>query len=218
MDCDRLYIRKHFVSFSISRMSVDRSAEENITESRRNMVDPSKGPICPLWHWDATAVTRHILPPKTLERPSFAEDPRSSVKNCTRYTPFEVSGGEGRVPLFPGGAPSISMPYNQYVENVQKESDLFRLTEPLTRCPQRRYIPTNPDLYKQEPLKASPLKHQYATPIPVPNPAGCREADDQAAAARSSRLFFNPTRYDRMYTPRQDPAQQALVYPSGPYA
>jgi hypothetical protein len=34
------------------------------------------------------------------------------------------------------------------------------------------------------------------------------------AAARSSRLFFNPTRYDRMSTPRKDQALRALAYPS----
>jgi len=199
-------------------MSVDRMAERNITESRRNMQDPSKGPVCPLWHWDPTAVTRHILPPKAIERPTLAEDPRSSVKNCTRYSPFELTAGSGQVPLFPGGAPSISMPYEQYMENVQRESDLFRLDEELTRCPQRRYIPTNPDLYKRSPLRATPLKTHYPKPLAVPTPAGCREADDQAAAARSSRFFFNPTRYDRMVTPRQDQAKGALQYPSGPYA
>jgi hypothetical protein len=199
-------------------MSIDRMAEKNITESRRNMIDPSKGPVCPLWHWDATAVTRHILPPKEIERPTLAEDPRSSVKNCTRYSPYEFTEGRGHVPLFPGGAPSISMPYEQYMENVQRESDLFRLDEDLTRCPQRRYIPTNPALYKHDPLRATPLKTHYPKPLEVPHPAGCREADDQAAAARSSRLFFNPTRYDRMYSPRQDQAKNALVYPKGQYA
>jgi len=190
-------------------------SEENITESRRNMQEPSRGPVCPLWHWDATAVTRHILPPKTLERPILAEDPRSSVKNCTRYSRYEFNAGSGRVPLFPGGAPSISMPYAQYVENVNRESDLFRLDEDLTRCVSRRYVPTNPELYKQEPLRATPLPHLYSAPLAVPAPAGCREADDQAAAARSSRLFFNPTRYDRMYTPREDQAKGALQYPTG---
>jgi len=193
-------------------------AKMNITEDRRYISEPVQPPVCPLWSWDATAVSRHILPPNTIERPTLATDPRSSVKNCTRYSPFEFNAGSGRVPLFPGGAPSISMPYDQYVENVNRESDLFRLDEPLTRCTQRRYIPTNPELYKQEPLRATPLQHLYSAPLPVPAPAGCREADDQAAAARSSRLFLNPTRYDRMYTPRQDQAQQALVYPSGPYA
>jgi hypothetical protein len=194
-------------------MSIDRMAQKNITESRRNMQEPSRGPVCPLWYWDATAVTRHVLPPYAMDPPVLAEDPRPSVKNCTFYTPLEGSPGSGATPIMPGGAAGLSMPYDQYQHAVNRESDLFRLDEDLTRCKERRYIPTNPELYKKEPLRASG-RSKGAPPIPVPHPAGCREEDDRLAAARSSRLFFNPTRYDRMNTPRKDQALGALVYPS----
>ncbi len=101
----------------------------------------------------------------------------------------------------PGGAAGRGAPYEVYAESVGDEADLWRLNEPLTRCKERRYRPgpsvptdsTNTLPHVSHELGLSP----YATHIQTTT--GCRAADDEAAWNRSGRLFFNHTRYDRVY-------------------
>ena len=166
-------------------------------------------PVCLTTHWDPTALTNHVLPQQAQR--NLALDPRPSAKICTEYydesagdatlntstpPPPEIPAalrGINAPPqpqhkpsdyaLFPpGGAASYGFPYQGYETQVNAESDLQRLDEPLTRCAEKRYIPRG-----GLPAQGVSIKGQ----------AGCRNQDDQAAWDRSARLFFNPTRYDR---------------------
>lgn len=99
-----------------------------------------------------------------------------------------------------GGAAGLSAPYTLYSESVNQESDLYRLKQPLTKCKERRYQPqggpadaTNTLPHVSQAFGLSP----HATYVAATT--GCREADDEAAWNRSARLFFNPTRTDRVY-------------------
>ena len=171
-------------------------------------------PICPKWHWDATAVSKYILPSIHDSAPILAQDPRQSFRNCTRYTRSEFIPAYGVAPAMPGGSASLNMPYNAYVANVSRESDLLRLNEELTRCKERRFIPKDPKLYEPSILSGTSDKFvKDLSPHDIVKHAGCREADDVLAWERSSRLFFNPTRYDRMNTPRNDQALYAISKP-----
>jgi hypothetical protein len=172
-------------------------------------------PLCPKWHWDATAVSSHILPSVHDAAPLLAQDPRQSFRNCTRYTRSEFVPSHGVAPAMPGGSASLNMPYGAYVANVTRESDLLRLNEELTRCKERRFIPKDPKLYAPTLLSGTSDKFvKDLVPHELTKRAGCREADDALAWDRSSRLFFNPTRFDRMETPRKDQALRAISKPS----
>ena len=187
-------------------------------------------PVCLTTHWDPTALTNHVLPQQAQR--NLALDPRPSAKICTEYydesagdatlntstpPPPEIPAalrGINAPPqpqhkpsdyaLFPpGGAASYGFPYQGYETQVNAESDLQRLDEPLTRCAEKRYIPRGglpaqgvsmnilPGANMTNSSTLSPLVTE------VKGQAGCRNQDDQAAWDRSARLFFNPTRYDR---------------------
>jgi hypothetical protein len=172
-------------------------------------------PLCPTWHWDSTAVSKHILPSAHESRSFLAQDPRQSFRNCTRYTRSDFVPSHGSAPAMPGGSASLNMPYSAYVANVSRESDILRLNEELTRCKERRFIPKDPTFYTPTTLSSSSSKFvKDLPPHDLTKRAGCREADDTLAWERSSRLFFNPTRYDRMETPRSDKALHAIAKPT----
>lgn len=109
--------------------------------------------------------------------------------------------------LPPGGTASRGVPYPLYQQNVDAESDLQLLYLPLVRCPQGKFIPTEEDVVRAKAQRAIPGAPAASGGLYNPemgnavNPygvkAGCREADDAEAWRRSSRTFFNPTRYDR---------------------
>jgi hypothetical protein len=179
-------------------------------------------PACLRTHWDPTMVVKHVLPDFQAE--TGALDPRPAAKVCFAYhhtsagdaplppeprstlppTPPQFLGGPKRPhvspsgpPVFPpGGAAKRGFPYRGFNANV--ESDLLRINEVLTKCPEKRYIPPH----------GIPATHDFTNSVEDSQPpaapnvlggphAGCREADDKAAWARSDRLFFNPTKYDR---------------------
>jgi hypothetical protein len=181
-------------------------------------------PVCIRSHWDPTMITARVLPQAGMQA-NLALDPRESFRICTQYftasagdaplaaapvppppaIPAELRGGPHR-PMTghgffypPGGAASTGFPYKGFHSDT--ESDILRLDEPLTKCAEMRYMPRNgfpaPTMgtntitgIDQRPAMDSHLLNTGTL-------AGCREADDRAAAERSSRLFFNPTRYDR---------------------
>lgn len=177
-------------------------------------------PVCLRTHWDPTALTQHILPSQPLQQ-RLALDPRPSSKICTTYynssmgdaplakpiqeTPLEapasLRGGFPAQPpatsatYLPGGAASLGFPYNVF--NPDQESDINLLNRPLTKCAEGRYMPatyapaTNAVEGASQVFGLSPLA------MTVRKEAGCRRADDADAMRRSSRLFANPTRYDR---------------------
>jgi hypothetical protein len=103
----------------------------------------------------------------------------------------------------PGGAASLGFPFSAYQQRVDKETDVLRINEPLTRCAEKRYIPngglpapaTSTNKIPDADISQSSLLSPLATFVKTQ--AGCRNNDDEAAWNRSARLFFNPTRYDR---------------------
>jgi hypothetical protein len=203
--------------------------------------DEAFPPACLRTHWDPTMVVKHVLPdfyaaqaldPRPASRICFAyhhssagdaplpAEPRSSVP----ATPPQFLGGphrpaapnSGKV-FPPGGAAERGFPYRGF--NPDAETDILRVDEPATKCAEKRYIPPN----------GVPAPHDFTNILEGSQPpqepsvlmgphAGCREEDDAAAWARSDRLFFNPTRYDRtMAVPpgvKQALSRHALPFPN----
>jgi hypothetical protein len=168
-------------------------------------------PVCIPSHWDPTVMASHILPaPRPVHLPL---DPRPASLICTSY--YDTSAGDaplptvapsdsflpanavGSVPFPPGGAARFGFPNTEYQSAIDKESDLFRMRELMTKCAERRYL--GPPAPGQDtnaiPGAIGSTLSPYATI--VSESTGCRSEDDAAAWARSARLFFNPTRYDR---------------------
>ena len=111
-----------------------------------------------------------------------------------------ASGPPAGPPVIPpGGQASRGFSYAGF--HSKAESDLQLLSYPLTRCATEKYLPPGgpPASMSTQTLPNVRLANDgpLAPMLPVNQPAGCREADDAAAWARSDRLFFNPTRYDR---------------------
>jgi hypothetical protein len=142
----------------------------------------------------------------------MAYDPRPSTRICYSYKSLtqenpvekpEDTENQTEPVWPPGGAASRGFPYDKYVKNVNGESDLLRLDEPLTRCAEKRYVPANnvaPQSISDQNVPGAIFSNSSTlSPLltEVKFQAGCRNADDAEAWNRSSRLFFNPTRYDR---------------------
>lgn len=154
-------------------------------------------PICiPNTRWDPTALAaNHVLPPLTSVIPQ-ALDPRPASMICKQYYTFDTAMPAQVQPVqtitLAGGAAGKGFPYVSY--NPANESDLFRLQEHLTKCAEKRYVvrgtPAADVLPGYESTNHAESSIQYSNQ--------CRVEDDAAANNRSSRLFFNPTRYDRM--------------------
>ena len=175
-------------------------------------------PICLRSHWNPTMMTNHILPSMPLQN-SLAMDPRPSSKICTTYfnssagdaplanppvekpleVPAALRGGMQRVEpapssVFPpGGAAGRGFPYADF--DPDEESELDLLNYPLTKCSEGRYIPQK---YAPATNELQGVRQKFTEKaLDVASLAGCRGADDDAAWQRSSRMFMNPTRYDR---------------------
>jgi hypothetical protein len=179
-------------------------------------------PICLRTHWDPTAVSRQILPGAAQR--NLAMDPRPAAMICKQYyttsagdaplasypvleqmqIPHALRGGmqrpdasEQQVPFPPGGAAGLGFPYESY--NPAAESDVLRLREHLTKCAEKRYVPhgsvPSPDMSTHNVPGAD--QHPNIAANIVKTSTNCRAEDDAAAWNKSSRLFFNPTRYDR---------------------
>lgn len=171
-------------------------------------------PICIPSHWDPTVMASHILPAQRAVH--LPLDPRPASLICTSY--YDTSAGDaplptssslpssaaaaaaatGSVPFPPGGTARFGFPNAEYQSAIDRESELFRMRELLTKCAERRYLgPPGPG--QQTNLipgaNVTDSLSPYATT--VSNSTGCRSEDDATAWERSSRLFFNPTRYDR---------------------
>ena len=175
-------------------------------------------PICLRSHWDPTVMAHYILPSMPLEK-RLAMDPRPSTKICTTYyntsmgdaplanpsaeipleIPASLRGGSHRpIPTPaavypPGGAAGSGFPYKAY--NPDQESDLFLVNRGLTTCTESRYIPK--DFPPANHAVEGVAQEFVSRALEVNKEAGCRGADDDAAWKRSSRMFMNPTRYDR---------------------
>jgi hypothetical protein len=116
-----------------------------------------------------------------------------ALRGGTQRTDAAVS----QVAFPPGGAAARGFPYKSY--NPVAESDILRLREHLTRCAEKRYIPHGstppPDVSTNNVPGADQDQHMAANIVQTST--NCRADDDAVAWNRSSRLFFNPTRYDR---------------------
>jgi hypothetical protein len=183
-----------------------------------NMAFP---PICLRSHWDSTAVAQMVLPGAAQR--DLAMDPRPASMICRQYyttsagdgpapsaahetlpVPGSLLGGPARpdahvaqVPFPPGGAAGRGFPYANFLPNA--ESDILRLREHLTKCAEKRYIPRGgipePTMGVRD-IPGADMSNNIRANI-VSTSTNCRAEDDQEAWNRSSRLFFNPTRYDR---------------------
>lgn len=153
-------------------------------------------PLCLKTHWNPTAVSDHILP---KFQHTMTLDPRPSSKICTAYytlygndAPIQSPARETVFP--PGGKAGLGFPSSGFQPSA--ESELLRLDEPLTKCAERRYIPaTIPPATNY--IAGADRQNLSPYSTVVRTTTGCREEDDARAWNRSSRLFFNPTKYDR---------------------
>jgi hypothetical protein len=173
-------------------------------------------PVCLKTHWDPSALSKYVLP-QDLKIP-LPVDPRPLFRNCINYfnlTPnTEATKAESVVrskldiPTQPGGN-SRAVPYELYVKNVDKESDLF-LNHPQDQCDDSKWMAErDSDLFvnRHRPVpgpsddsglvKVTELEKPLATITPN-GPYKCRADVDQSAWGRSARVFNNPTREDRM--------------------
>lgn len=198
-------------------------------------------PACLRTHWDPTMVVKHVLPDSPLAPQAL--DLRPAAKICFAYhhtsagdaplppppkstvpaTPPQFLGGlhrpaTGPAAWPPGGTADLGFPYVGYRPGV--ETDLFRIDEPLTKCAEKRYIPPNGTPAPHDSTNVVEGSQPVAPPEVLGGPhAGCREEDDATAWARSDRLFFNPTRYDRtMFVPpgavKQASSRGAVPFPA----
>jgi hypothetical protein len=190
-------------------------------------------------------VVKHVLP-ETYAAGYL--DPRPASKICFAYhhssagdaplpqdppstvppTPPQFLGGMhaprntalGPAAWPPGGAAELSFPQRGFKPDV--ETDVLRIDEPLTKCAEKRYIPPQGIPAARDFTNVVEGSQPPATPEVLGGPhAGCREADDAAAWARSDRLFFNPTKYDRSTmvppgTVRMAISRHALPFPNKP--
>jgi len=175
-------------------------------------------PVCLKSHWDAEALSKHVLP-EDLRVP-LPVDPRPLFRNCVNYfnlTPINEQtklDAETRSKLSlsvqPGGSVR-AFPFELYKNNVDKESDLY-LNHPQNKCDgdkwvakadsdlyvnNHRPVPNKKDDDSDPTVKISELSHPLATII-NPKSKHCRNDVDSGAWNRSARFFNNPTREDRM--------------------
>ena len=176
-------------------------------------------PICVTPRFDNTLVTNHILP---KFQHSMVYDPRPATRICYSYkslsqkNPQQEDSTNNVWP--PGGAAGKGFSYDRYVQNIDTESDLYRLDEPLTRCGEKRYIPENntpPQIISDRKVPGANFDNSTTlSPLltKITKQSGCRNKDDADAWNRSSRLFFNPTRYDRTTMVPNDLKQASSRY------
>jgi hypothetical protein len=173
-------------------------------------------PVCLKSHWDPSALSKYVLP-QDLKIP-LPVDPRPLFRNCVNYfnlTPITESTKEESVvrskldiPTQPGSGVR-GVPYELYVKNIDKESDLF-LNHPQDQCDDDKWMAErDSDLFvnRHKPVpsasddsglvKVTELEKPLATITPN-GPYKCRADVDQSAWGRSARVFNNPTREDRM--------------------
>lgn len=165
-------------------------------------------PVCLKSHWDPAALSKYVLP-ETSTVP-LPVDPRPLFRNCINYfnltpqsaqTKHDATVRAGQTLMVqPGGAAGLRVPYEVYVNNIDRESDLL-LNHPQDKCDNNKWTPTeNSDLYvnRHKPPTTGSPDRPLVTIAPAGAGAGCRAAFDKGAWNRSARVFNNPTREDRM--------------------
>ena len=163
-------------------------------------------PHCYKTHWDPTVLSSHVLPQHTYH--TMAMDPRPHSRICTVYynsAQESLPDTKTSFDLPPGGAAGLGAPFSQF--NPDAESALTLRNYPLSKCAERRYAPSY-KLPGNGTVTGVPEKE-----MAMPYKSGefaedCRRADDDQAWLRSSRVFFNHTRYDRL-VPNPKPSAQS---------
>lgn len=106
--------------------------------------DPFFPPVCLKYHWDPTAVLRHVVPQGPAM--SLPLDPRPWTKVCLNYVNSGHAEEQAPTPppdvVFPSGGEFY--PPTRYSSNINAESALRRLDRPLGTCDKDQY---EPDLY-----------------------------------------------------------------------
>ena len=173
-------------------------------------------PVCFKSHWDPALLSKYVLP-EDLRIP-LPVDPRPMFRNCINYfnlTPVTTETktdadirSKLEITTQPGGS-SHGSPFELFAKNIDNESDLL-LNHPQDTCDDNKWSArANSDLYinthrppsskntNEGTVKLSELSHPLAAIIPKA-PNKCRANAEQSAWERSSRVFNNPTREDRM--------------------
>lgn len=179
-------------------------------------------PVCLKYHWDPTAVLRHVVP----QGPDIALplDPRPWTKVCLEYVNSGQASEQAPAPpknmVFPTGGEFY--PPTRYSSAIDNESLLRRLDRPLGTCDKQQYEPPfSGDMYV--PNKTVPSRNQYPSTemmmeIAHPRvllragPYDCREDNDKKNFARSPYLFNNATKqqkYNQMFPTKQLKVNQA---------
>jgi hypothetical protein len=164
-------------------------------------------PVCLTYHWDPTAVLRHVVP----QGPALplALDPRPWTKVCLEYKNTGNSSEMAPTPpidvVFPPGGEFY--PPARYSQSIDRESLLRRQDRPLGTCDPEQYEPPlNSDMYiagRLLPERAQPSNSSMVQELAMPqallraSPYDCRVEADKANWVRSPYLFNNATKQQK---------------------
>jgi hypothetical protein len=183
---------------------------------------PFYPPVCLAYHWDPTAVLRHVVPqgPQT----PLALDPRPWTKVCLEYVNSGRASEQAPTPpkgmVFPTGGEFY--PPTRYSSAIDNESLLRRLDRPLGTCDLQQYEPAaKGDMYvpNSTVVRSGNPTTQMVSELAMPQvllrdgPYDCREEADKKNWQRSPYLFNNATKqqkYNQIFPTKQLKINQAL--------
>lgn len=162
-------------------------------------------PVCLKTHWDPTERIRRILPHQHVALP---QDPRPWTRICKEYRTAGAETGTEAVPpshmVFPSGGQFY--PPSRYSSHIDDESRLRTLDQPLDKWGDTQYIPEEESTMYVAGLTVpdrQPVSSAFIAELAMPqallrlDERTCRSENDAMYAARSGRLFNNPTKQDR---------------------
>ena len=180
--------------------------------------------VCLRYHWDPTAVLRHVLPigPDV----PLALDPRPWTKVCLEYVNSGDASVQAPTPpknmVFPSGGEFY--PPTRYSSAIDNESLLRRLDRPLGTCDFQQYEPPfKGDMYvanqtvpdrTMAPTTAMVSELSHSRVLLRSGPYPCREQADEKNWARSPNLFNNATKqqkYNQAFPTKQLKVNQAQM-------
>jgi len=185
---------------------------------------PFYPPVCLKYHWDPTAVLRHVVP-QGADIP-LPLDPRPWTKVCLEYVNSGKSSEQAPTPpknmVFPTGGEFY--PPTRYSSSIDNESLLRRLDRPLGTCDNDQYEPPfSGDMYvpnKTVPDRFSLPSTEMMMEIAHPRvllrtaPYDCREQADMTNFNRSPYIFNNATKqqkYNQPFPTKQMKMSEALL-------
>lgn len=168
---------------------------------------PFYPPVCLQYHWDPTAMLRHIVPQGASI--ALPLDPRPWTKVCMTY----VNSGDASVKVpavssnlvFPSGGQFY--PPTRYSNNINNESLLRRLDRPIDTCDDKQYYPNpNGDMYNSRvlvPRESNCTNTDMVSELSMPRALLRNGVYDCVAEAqgfdwsRSPNMFNNATKQQR---------------------